>query len=89
MERKEIYTEFGMVISYTWKTFECEICKNAYPYTFKNNSRKYKLTSNIDQDMPKNVNEPYILMESMVYEKNSMRIVHLIKPKEVEDSNAI
>lgn len=25
----------GLVKSYIWKTFECEICKSAYPYSFK------------------------------------------------------
>jgi hypothetical protein len=31
MVRKEVENH---IVSYSWKTFECEICKKAYPYTF-------------------------------------------------------
>jgi len=41
------------IISYIWKQFECEICKKAYPYTFKSNGRKYKL---VDIEVPEEGN---------------------------------
>lgn len=35
--------ESDHLISMYWKTFECEICKQAYPYLFKVDKRVYKL----------------------------------------------
>ena len=37
------------VISYSWKQFECEICKTPYPYAYKLNGRKYRL---VDVEFP-------------------------------------
>jgi hypothetical protein len=65
--------------SYYWKAFECEICKQAYPYILKVNSKIYKL---IDIDKPKT--GPYIMVESLSIEKNSSRIIHVIKPQSEE-----
>lgn len=31
------------VSSYYWKRFECEICKQMYPYTFKIGAKIYKI----------------------------------------------
>ena len=36
-------TESEHLISMYWKVFECEICKQAYPYLFKVDNRVYKL----------------------------------------------
>jgi len=37
--------EYGTnVISYFWKKFECEICKQSYPYIFRNKDKLFKLT---------------------------------------------
>jgi hypothetical protein len=51
MVRKEIEKH---IVSYTWKTFECEICKKAYPFTFVSNGREFRLADYIDEDIPKN-----------------------------------
>lgn len=61
--------------SYTWKQFECEICKTPYPYVFKTQGRKYRL---VDVDLPKSGN--FLWLESLTFEKNSSRMVHVIKP---------
>lgn len=63
--------------SYTWKQFECEICKKPYPYVFRSNGLKYRL---VDIDVPKAGN--FLWLESLTFEKNSSRIVHVIKPDE-------
>jgi hypothetical protein len=45
--------------SYFWKTFECEICKTAYPLMIKNNKYKYRL---VDYQQQKG---DYMLLESL------------------------
>lgn len=69
--------EDANIVSYVWKQFECEICKKAYPYTFKSNGKKYKL---VDIPIPESGN--FLLLQSLTFEKNSQRMVHLIKPDE-------
>jgi len=32
-------------ISYFWKSFECEICKTAYPLMIKSNGKNYHLVN--------------------------------------------
>lgn len=40
MTRKEVDMEQGgKVVTFTWKTFECEICKQSYPFTFINKGK--------------------------------------------------
>ena len=75
MVRKEIEDH---LISYTWKSFECEICKKAYPFSFHCNGRDYPLVDYVDADIPKS--SPFLLLESQTFEKNSSRIIHIIKP---------
>lgn len=65
------------LISYTWKQFECEICKKPYPYVFKSNGVSYRLVD-VESDIP--VDKNYLLLESLTFEKNSSRMVHLIMP---------
>ena len=65
------------LISYTWKQFECEICKKPYPYVFKSNGKSYRLVD-VESDIPQDKN--YLLLESLTFEKNSSRMVHLIMP---------
>jgi hypothetical protein len=64
------------VISYTWKQFECEICKTPYPYVFKSNGQRYRL---VDVEVPANP-KTFLWLESLTFEKNSSRMVHLIMP---------
>ena len=63
------------LISYTWKQFECEICKKPYPYVFRSNGMKYRL---VDVEVPKDKN--FLWLESLTFEKNSSRMVHMIMP---------
>lgn len=77
LKQKMAKKEEANVISYTWKQFECEICKKPYPYVFKSNGTKYRL---VDVDLPKDKN--FLWLESLTFEKNSSRMVHLIMPDE-------
>jgi E3 ubiquitin-protein ligase DOA10 len=52
MEKIEKETEKCKVISYHWKSFECELCKHAYPYVFKARGHNYRLADIIDSDLP-------------------------------------
>lgn len=62
-------------VSYVWKQFECEICKKPYPYVFKSNGNRFRL---VDVDIPKEKN--FLWLESLTFEKNSSRMVHVIMP---------
>jgi len=67
------------LVSMFWKTFECEICKQAYPYLFKvGNCKVYKL---VDIQLPAAValqGGHYLVMESLPLEKNSSRTIHIL-----------
>lgn len=69
------------IISYSWKQFECEICKKPYPYVFKSNGRKYRL---VDVDVPED--RTFLWLESLTFEKNSSRMVHLVMPDKEKNS---
>jgi hypothetical protein len=56
-----------------WKTFECEICKSAYPYLFKVDQKLYKL---VDIQKPKSGH--FMVMESLPLEKNTSRTIHVL-----------
>ena len=56
-----------------WKTFECEICKQAYPYLFKVGNQTYKLV-----DITKPVSGHFMVMESLPLEKNTSRTIHVL-----------
>lgn len=43
LNTKLIRKESDHLVSMYWKTFECEICKQPYPYLFKVGNRNYKL----------------------------------------------
>lgn len=77
LKQKMAKKEEPNVVSYTWKQFECELCKKPYPYVFKSNGKKYRL---VDVDVPKDKN--FLWLESLTFEKNSSRMVHLIMPDE-------
>lgn len=67
--------EYGEnVTSYYWKKFECEICKQSYPYIFKKGQTLFKL---IDITEPK-PDSQYILLESMPLDKNTSRNIHML-----------
>jgi len=69
--------EEANLISYSWKQFECELCKKPYPYVFRSNGISYRLID-VEPDIPHEKN--YLLLESLTFEKNSSRMVHLIMP---------
>ena len=75
LKQKMAKKEEKNLISYSWKTFECEICKKPYPYVFRSNGIQYPL---VDVEKPKDSN--FLLLESLTFEKNSQRMVHLIMP---------
>ena len=95
MVRKEIdLAGVGKIYTYTWKQFECEICKHAYPLTFKSKVNDKSLVYGIVKDLiqpdmppvaPPSDGEsssrvPYVLIQSLPFEKTSGRVVHLILP---------
>ena len=54
------------VTSYYWKKFECEICKQPYPYIFKSKDNLFKLIDNMQPLLPAGITIPlsYLLLES-------------------------
>lgn len=73
------------VSSYYWKRFECEICKQMYPYTFKIDMKIYKIID-LHQEITQNTTSNYILLESMPLDKNTSRNIHLltVTPEQTE-----
>lgn len=43
LKQKMTTNEQESCVSYTWKQFECEICKTPYPYVFRTQGKKYRL----------------------------------------------
>lgn len=68
------------LISYYWKKFECEICKTFYPYLFKSKGKYYPL---VDFERPEG---NYIILESLTMDKNSSRMIHVIRANEDKNS---
>ena len=60
--------------TYFWKAFECEICKTAYPLMMKTEDQTYNL---VKYERPQG---NYMVLESLSQEKNTSRIIHIIKP---------
>lgn len=60
--------------TYFWKAFECEICKKAYPLVMKAKGQIYNL---VKYDKPQG---DYMVLESLSQEKNTSRIIHIIRP---------
>lgn len=59
-----------------WKNFECELCKFAYPYTFKLKGKRWFL---VDLNRPDDSDTPYIILESLSSEKkNTSRTIHTV-----------
>lgn len=60
--------------TYFWRAFECEICKTAYPLMMKSNGKCFNL---VKYDKPEG---NYMVLESLSQEKNTSRIIHIIRP---------
>lgn len=65
------------MITYSWRVFECEICKKPYPSVFRLRGRSYRLA---DLDIPEHTD--FLWLEQMNYEKNSSKNIYIIKPSE-------
>lgn len=65
------------VRSFYWKRFECEICKQMYPYTFKIKEVIYKIID-LTNEITSQTDDNYILLESMPLDKNTSRNIHLL-----------
>ena len=89
MEVKQGDTKVGECITFTWRSFECEICKTPYPYEFKSNGNRYRLIDYVDDDIPKVKSEPYLLLQSLTFEKNTSRIVHVLRPNETKAADGM
>jgi hypothetical protein len=74
LDNKKIMKEGENFTSIFWKSFECEICKKAYPLMIRSNEHNYHL---VDYQRPQT---SYLVLESLNQEKNTSRIVHIIKP---------
>lgn len=62
------------VTSSYWRKFECEICKQSYPYIFRAQDKLFKL---IELNQPKQ-DANYILLESMPLDKNTSRMTFML-----------
>lgn len=72
----KISTNFS---SYYWKSFECEICKIPYPLMVKSAGKVFNL---VKYDKPAG---DYLVLESLSQEKNTSRIIHIIRPTAQKD----
>ena len=73
--------------SYYWKSFECEICKKAYPLVLRTRcptSRSgYRTYNLVDYERPEGT---FLVLESLHQEKNTSRIIHIIRPSDGKNS---
>ncbi len=76
--------------SYYWKSFECEICKTTYPCNGREFTRvvciQHTGTKYYLADVQKPDKGNFILLESLIHEKNTSRIVNVIMPSEEKNS---
>jgi RING-variant domain/FHA domain len=66
--------------SFYWKAFECEICKKAYPLQIRTHGKTYNL---VEYEKP---DDDFLALESLNQEKNTSRIIHIIRPNDKKDS---
>lgn len=88
---KLVSQQTNQLRSYYWKSFECEICKTTYPckkpielmciVCIEHLSTKYYLA-----DVAKPEKGSFVLLESLIHEKNTSRIVNVIMPSEEKNS---
>lgn len=73
LDTKVIVKSQGNIQTLFWRSFECELCKHAYPYIFKVEDITYKLV-----DIPKKSGH-FLVMESLPLERNTSRTVHMLQ----------
>ena len=59
----------------SWKSFECELCRKHFAYSFKYMGKTWNL---VNLTRPEDESTPYIILESLNIEKNSSRIIHTV-----------
>lgn len=64
----------GDTTTFTWKQYECELCKEPFPYAFNFKKQRWDM---IEYKKPAE-GKPYIVLESIRNEKNTSRQVHMI-----------
>eukprot|EP00826_Nyctotherus_ovalis_P045068 TRINITY_DN4934_c0_g1_i4.p1 TRINITY_DN4934_c0_g1~~TRINITY_DN4934_c0_g1_i4.p1 ORF type:complete len:271 (-),score=94.38 TRINITY_DN4934_c0_g1_i4:87-899(-) len=72
---KLVLKESSAVDSYYWKSFECEICKTPYPYTFLQEDIRYSLV-----DVKKPSDKSFAVIKSLNQDKGTSRMIHVIVP---------
>jgi hypothetical protein len=85
---KLMQKETPELASYYWKTFECEICKSIYPCTscgrvivcLSHSNVRYNLV-----DVPIPADRSFLLIETLNYERNASRIIHVLYPSQAKD----
>jgi len=73
---KMIVERLPLIQTYFWNSFECEICKTPFPFTFKCNDRTYNLV-----ELQKPIDEDYLILEIFTLKKNLSKLVHILTPK--------
>jgi hypothetical protein len=75
--------------SYFWRTFECEICKTIYPCNFIFHFLVCIMHQNVKfflVDVNKPAKGDFIMLESLIHEKNTSRIIHVIMPSAAKNA---
>lgn len=82
LSKKMTHKKTANLSSFYWKTFECEICKTAYPCIISSlfkplvvmrcNNKIFQL---VEIDRPEG---NYMILESLNLDKNSSRMIHVI-----------
>lgn len=66
------------LVSYYWKSFECEICKASYPSSIRHGEREYLLA---DVELPPSTNN-YLVLETLFKSKSFSKAIHVLMPVE-------
>lgn len=71
--------ENARIRTYQWSSFECEICKTAFPFKFKTQFTKKKY-SLLDYNLEPNQN--YLVLESISVDKPTSKSIYIMTPTE-------
>jgi hypothetical protein len=66
----------GDMVMMSWKNFECELCKEAYPYRFKVDDNLYNLVNIVVPDALQR--RHFLVIESLPLKGCSSRIIYLL-----------
>lgn len=76
---KLVLKQSTAVDSYYWKSFECELCKTPYPYTFLQQDIKYSLI-----DVKKPLDKTFAVIKSLNQDKGTSRTIHVVTPGSIK-----